>query len=617
MIKKILSLSLFLSLVFTNAQTNDFPYNQQWGTYTGGTGTHLLDYNHDGNGFSVDSQNNIYVSGITQFLPGYTNTYYDQFVFGGGNLADLSYIYNDYSAQYSTSGVLQKSGYISSGNVTNNTAVISHLIGIDKLDNKYFVKFEPGQISNLSTPNVWLSQNTDSTKNYTITLSKYDANQNLVWTTYVPNNEDGLNFMIRFDSNYDLYLVGVAKEEIAGLSTPNVYQENYINYASAGTSSFNSYLVKLNQAGQKIWASYFVQGIYDMEIYDGNMYTINGYNVNMPANLTTAGTFQPTIPAQQLLMKFDCATGNRQWGTYYGTSTINNYTGIGIYDLEVNETGLYITGHTADDSEPTYFATEGAFKSQLTGGGDYFLSKFDHNGERSWSTYFGTDGYEEIIGSPNLTILGSRIIFTGNQIGNAYNISTPNAFSTTPYNDATTASAFNIFFTEFDDTGRRMWTSYFGGPGGSYYGEQAQPELLSDGSLILWGTTGAATGIATANGAYPTMLNPSPGQSFGFVTKFALKVPLSTSEANETDDLQLFDNPNNGEFTLRGSVLEKEKTILKIYDISGRSIKNINLKKQKTQQFYLQKELPKGNYLLEIISDKGKKLKVFKMLVNK
>ena len=68
-----------------------------------------------------------------------------------------------------------------------------------------------------------------------------------------------------------------------------------------------------------------------------------------------------------------------------------------------------------------------------------------------------------------------------------------------------------------------MWTSYFGGPGGNYYAEQASPELLSDGSLILWGTTGAATGVATANGAYPTMLNPSPGQSFGFVTKFALK----------------------------------------------------------------------------------------------
>lgn len=612
MLKNILFLPLFLFLIFIKAQTNDFPYNQQWGTYVGGTGSVF----QNSNNFAVDSQKNLYVNGTTNFITGYTANYYNQFATGGGNSVDFSLNYNAFSSQFSSSGILQKSGYISSGNFGNSYTQLQILIGIDKLDNKYYAKYETGQISNLSTPNVWLAQSTDLTKNYTQTLSKYDVNNNLIWTTYLPNESQNSAFLLRFDDANNLYLSELTGREIPGFSTPNVFQENYFNYGPAITPSNNSYLVKLNAAGQKVWGTYVVAGIEGMEIYDGNIYTYNTYQAGMPANLTTAGTFQPTITAQQLLMKFDCATGNKQWGTFYGTNT-SIYPGLGIYDLEVNETGLYVSGQTIDDLEPTYFSSADAYKNQLTGGGDLFLSKFDYTGNRDWSTYFGSDGYEDIIGSQNLTILGDRIIFTGSQLGNAHNISTTNAFSTTPYNSGSTLNSWNNFFTEFDSSGGRKWTSYFGGFGGNHWGEQANPELLSDGSLILWGVTGAPTGIATTNGAYPTMTNPSPNQSFGFVTKFALKVPLSTSEINETNDLQLVNNPNNGNFAITGGILEKEKTSIKIYDISGRLLESIPLKKQKKHQFNLENKLAKGNYLIELNSENGKKIKVFKMFVNK
>lgn len=586
----------------------DFPYVRDWGSYVGGAGIVLQDYGYDENSIQIDNQKNIYTKGVLIPMSGYNLSYYNQFVNGGGNMlstisANSSYFYE---TKFSPTGQMNKGSYVSTG--SGQSINFEHLLAIDNANNFYYIKRQNGLVPNLSTSGVWLSESFGTN---TCTLSKFDSNHNLLWSTYMPSEvSNGIN-LVKVDANQNVYLMGYTKAEIPGVSTSNVFQEHYIDFSLSSLNATNSYIVKLNSLGQKSWGTYSVMNIQDIEIYNEGLYLFGGNNQYMPNNYITEGTFQPASPSVQIVCRFDANTGTRVWGTYYGTPTMNNYTGLGIYDLEVNETGLYLSGHTTDSNYPGYFASPGAFKSQLTGDGDLFLSKLNYDGNRVWSTYFGSNGDDDIVGSPNMSILGNRIVITGNQYGNSENISTPGAFLTSASNPV-----FNMFFAEFDANGNRKWCSYYGGSGQSSHAEQINPKLLNDGSLILWGATAATTGIGTPGTSFPTMINPGFANSFGFIAKFSLKESeLATSDVDKTSDLKLYDNPNNGHFYIFGSILEKQNTALKIFDSSGRLLKQLTLNKNKTHEFNLQHELSKGNYLLEINSEKGEKIKVFKMSV--
>lgn len=600
----------FILLFFLCSQLkaqSGFPYDKAWGTYIGGCGTILFEQSHDGYSFHKDSQNNIYVNGVTYLQSGYTEPYYNQFVAGGGDAVNMAYSTNQYNAQLLPGGQMVKGSY--TGNYSGVGNGYENLIGIDGNDHKFFLTYLPGQVPNLATPGAWLSQTTNSSSNYTYILSKYDAANNLIWKTYLPNPSALDNITLRFDENYNTYIIGKTREEIAGLSTSGVFQEHYIGYVGQATSG-NSYIVKLNPSGQKIWATYSVPEIFDMDIYNGGLYALTNYQSGMPGTYTTSGTFQPDNTAAHMLIKFDGNTGQKTWGTFYGTGN-PGFVG-GAYDIEVNETGVYVSGASMDLNNLTYFATPGAFKGQMTGGSDLFLSKFDYTGNRIWGTYFGSNNHEAFYGHPNMATLGNRIIITGKQYGNTDNISTPGAYLTVPPNNSPTLS--NLFFAEFDADGNRKWCSYLVGSGTAVFSEHYNPDFLNDGSLVIWGSTASTTGIGTENGAFPQMINPFPGQSFGYVVKFQMK-QLGISDAEPENDLKLYDNPNNGNFYLNGSILKKQNTHMEISDMSGRLIHKVNLDRQKTQDFKMQGQLPAGSYLIKVSTEKGEKIKVFKMLV--
>jgi hypothetical protein len=602
-------LFLIFSAYMLNGQTA-FPYIRSWGTYVGGTGNLLFDEYKVGTNIFHDSQNNIYTNSQTTIQPGYQSSYYNQFVLGGNN-CDISFNINLYHAVFGNSGAMIYAGYKGSDLGANTNFEIVR--GIDPQNNKYVLKGYSGIVNNLSTSGVWLTQNQNSSTNKTFTLSKYSPSGSLLWTTYLPKTLSARGMILRFDQDSNIYLEGSTNENIPGLTTSGVFLENFINYLAGTSPGTNSYLVKLNSSGQKIWATYSPE-ILDYELNEGYIYTISQYQPSMSGNYTDSGTFQPVGSARNIITKINSITGQKVWGTFYGTPISSNaYTGTGIYDIAVNSTGIYVSGQNEDANNPTYFATSGAFKPQMTGSGDLFLSKFDFTGNRVWSTYFGTNGYDTNLGFGNLSVFGNKIIITGNQYGASDNISTQNAFLTTIPN--TSPNWTNMYFAEFNDTGARMWCSYYGGPGTSFWGEYITPQFLNDGSFILYGTTGATSGIGTSNGAFPTMINPAVQQSFGFIGKFDLKEQLSTSENIKPADLVLYDNPNNGNFYLKGDVFEKEQASIKILDMSGRLIAEQKLEKNKINFIQMKGRLSTGNYMIEVLSEKVGQIKVFKMNV--
>lgn len=604
-----LKLLVLLSAIFFgnyNQAQSAFPYDRDWGTYVGGSGTYLGDFSLIGTSLFKDSQNNIHVAGQTTFQSGYSASYFNQFVSGGGNPVMLTGQSNYYSAKFSSTGQMLRGDY---NGLPNN---FERIIGIDALDNIYTLKHIPGQVSGLATTGVWLTQNTNTAGNVTRILTKRDSNNNVIWVTYLPNNDINQALSLRFDSNQNIYLLGIAQNDIPGLGTPGVFQENFVPYSISGIQQINSYVVKLNSSGQKLWGTFSTSEIFDFKFYNSELYLASHYNPLMPGNFTNPGTFQPDSPAKNIIMKWNANTGKKVWGTFYGTPFNSMYTGSGISAIEVNASGIYVSGQTEDDDHPTYFATAGAFKGQMTNG-DLFLSKFDLTGNRIWSTYFGSNGYDLINGTDNLTVLDNKIVFTGSHYGASGNVSTPGAFLTTIPN--TSANLTNMYFAEFDDNGNRQWSSYYGGAGSNYYGEHINARFLNNGALILWGVTGSPTGIGANGAAYPNMTNPYPSSPFGFIAKFSSNRELSTSDAIRNRDLQLYDNPNNGNFAISGSLLEKQKANLTVFDMSGKLVYQVPFEKKKTNHINLQGKLAIGNYLLEVTSENKEKIKVFKMTV--
>lgn len=172
-----------------------------------------------------------------------------------------------------------------------------------------------------------------------------------------------------------------------------------------------------------------------------------------------------------------------------------------------------------------------------------------------------------------------------------------------------------MYFAEFDSNGNRIWASYYGGIGSNSLGEYINAKFMDNGSLVLWGATGSPTGIGTEGAAYQNMISPYSSAPFGFIAKFSLKDGLSTSELNKQNELQLYDNPNNGNFYLSGKALEKQITVVKIFDMSGKLLSTQHLNPNKNHYLQMNGKFQSGNYLVEVNTEKGEKLKVFKMTV--
>ncbi|WP_209389543.1 T9SS type A sorting domain-containing protein [Chryseobacterium sp. RR2-3-20] len=593
--RKIVYFILFFICSFFSAQS--FPYDRSWGTYVGGGGTEVLNL-VDTKAFIVNQQDEVFVNAITgDYNNVYPASYHNQFAISSGGHAYDSSQQNQFLNIFSTNGTQLYGAY--KGTVAGSS---ERLMAIDAQNNRYILKRFAGLVPNLATSGAWLSSPVGSI-NKTVVLYKYAPNGNVIYATYLPYSIS----VSCFADGDAVYVVGDVKQEIAGLSNPGVFQENYTNF---GPSGLNGFYVKLSATGSKQIGTYFPTPIY-AAYYNGGLYFWTDFSLSVQQSLVTPGTFQQSS-GNQVLCKFNADTATLVWGTSIG---VNNPSaaGSGIFNFNVNQNGIYLYG-IADGVVGSYYATPGTYRTQILGGTDLFLNKFDDTGNRLWGTYFGGNGFDDIWGSGEIALGNNKIVVGGNTFGTD-NMSTPGAFLATPPNNSYWG---NVFFTSFDDSGNRQFCSYFGGAKNlnSTYGESINTSFDHAGNLYLWGSTTAISGIATSNGAYPNAINPQD-LPFGYLVKFSPKESeMGTSETELLKDLVLYNNPNNGNFTLSGNVLEKQRCKVKIYDSAGRFLASPPSKKAKTQNFDMHGFLKNGIYMIHILDENDKNLKVFKMTVN-
>lgn len=304
----------------------------------------------------------------------------------------------------------------------------------------------------------------------------------------------------------------------------------------------------------RLWGTYyggdFNEYSNDIAIDINNNIYLSG-NTSSLNNIATYGTHISSIQPADLITvngqaigfvaKFD-TNGTRIWGTYFfGTitrlkadSNLNIYGTGRAHELDLN------------------FSTIGAHQTNYNGGNDAFLIKFNSNGIRDWSTYYGGigddygyditfDNYNDVYlcgntKSPNniATIgshqenLGSSITsdaflvkfnnngirlwatyYGGSQSDAFYNCYINNNFiyltgSTISANNISTPNSYqeniagfsDAMIIKFDLNGNRIWGTYIGGPGSDYFQFKAD---LKNNYLYLAGITESQSNIATSN----------------------------------------------------------------------------------------------------------------------
>ena len=439
-------------------------------------------------------------------------------------------------------------------------------------------------------------------------LMKFDANGQKIWGTYLPvanytaTDEDG-----------NVYVSGqTSLPNIFG--SEGVFEQNFLYVYNDSGWFPNTYLLKMNPEGQIIWSTYNGFGIILTIAAKNNEVYIGGHSAEYsPINyFATTGAFASGYTNGAFLSKFN-AEGQRIWSTYYGDGQNPDW----IDKIKItSENKILIAGYTRSTVN---IASAGTFRENIGGTNDYFLAQFDTVGNRDWGTYYG--GSEEVNGFPedghpvtslNIMDTTDNYIYVSGFTNATNGISTENGLNTSisgSYNNMDT------FINIFDHQGNRLQGTYYGGTNNEF--DNGIITSKTDGVFYHFGVTLSTNGISTSNGSYPEF-NYSPDSNHaeaynGFLVKFGNN--LNTTEIADSDEIILFPNPNNGRFTLIGTVLGKEEFKMQLFDFSGKLLISRNLGLYEEQHFDYSSYLKSGTYVVKLQSESSDIEKTFKIIV--
>ncbi|KAA5537614.1 T9SS type A sorting domain-containing protein [Paenimyroides baculatum] len=272
---------------------------------------------------------------------------------------------------------------------------------------------------------------------------------------------------IKTTSKGDLIICG--RTLVNGLATAGAYSTTPI--ASLFTGS--GYVAKIDTSGKLVWFTYFhpiLQNSSSLTVdKNDNIYIITDRE---KTEKLTANTFQSngdlTHPLiyMNAISKLD-TNGKHQWSTFYSKDHSI------IRSIIASTNGVYVYGeHLESNASSNYFGSSGSFQEYATGmttagtnnANTVFISKFNFNGTRAWSSYFGVDrslaAQNNILSyNSSLTVINDdAFILTNHEIrpGISKNITTKGVLLEAPVSN----SQIDITLTKFLGNGQRGWTTF-------------------------------------------------------------------------------------------------------------------------------------------------------------
>ncbi len=249
-------------------------------------------------------------------------------------------------------------------------------------------------------------------------LAKFNPSGGRIWGTYQTGSV--INSIACYGSS-DVYAIGTISSSV-NIATSGVEQTT----PGGGPDAF---LIKVKNSGDAIlWATYYggsdiEQGLAVKCDFSGNIY-IGGQTQslnNIASNPAQQGTFSGGIGLDAFLAKFNPANGKRIWGTYYGGA--NSDDAIQSIDID-NKGNIFVGGYTGSSVN---IATPGSYQDTYGGNQkDGFLATFNSGGGRTWCSYYGGSGQEQILGIA--FNVHSHAVYTVGNTQSPNNIVTQGAF---------------------------------------------------------------------------------------------------------------------------------------------------------------------------------------------
>jgi hypothetical protein len=315
---------------------------------------------------------------------------------------------------------------------------------------------------------------------------KINGNGVLQWATYYGGSQQDLAHGVVSDTNLNVIIAG------------HTFSNNFPVTSGAHRTTFggvrDAFIVKFDKDGVRQWATYYGGSAFD----DGYGFAadstgavallVTTQNAGLQTtNMVPRPTNTVTIePYDVLIAKFSSA-GVQQWATYFGGQGTDYGYAVGTDTAQ----SIILSGWTYSNNLPMTNAAQ----STLGGSADAFVAKYNKDGTRLWSTYYGGPNMENDDNS-GLGFVGVATDFAGDVFVGG--VVSQGGFPTTAGAAQATygGGAKDGYVLKLAPNGALQWATYFGGSG-----DDAGTGVAAkvDGSVLLTGWTASTNLPTTAN----------------------------------------------------------------------------------------------------------------------
>lgn len=533
-----------------------------WATFLGGTDI------EEGKGIGLDSNGNIYVTGITSGT--------DFPVSPGAFQASNAGNYDAFVSKYDSSGnKLWSTYYGGSGND------FASKLKVDNSGNIIFCGHTTSTDFPLSSA-AWQMANAGG---YDAFLVKLDAAGNRIWSTYIGGSGGELGIDVATDSANNI-LFGGQSGSLDFPITTGAFQTSL-------AGAIDAIVCKFNASGNMVWGTYYggnnAEDAHCITVDNSNNIIIAGGS-NSTNLSTTPGALQSTLTGSFdiYILKLD-NNGNRLWSTYFGGSNYDDVFGISTDSVN----NIYFGGNTNSIDFPV---TGSAYQTTNNGSFDACIFKLAPSGNLTWCTYFG--------GALNENVERIKTDALGNSFLLLYTNSTNMPIVGTPV-QASNGGGNDLFLAKINSSGTPAWSTYYGGTADDF-----GLDLEVDNSMNVFMTG------HTYSTDFPVMGNSFQPAHGGDIDAFVLNINGSQDITvgkepqrifrKKIFDLQLFPNPADEVVLLQYTLNKKAHIKIELTDIQGTGIIHLKSEFQNPGLTKLSiniKEFTPGIYLLHWQSD--------------
>lgn len=319
-------------------------------------------------------------------------------------------------------------------------------------------------------------------------LAKFFGSGYISWSTYVGGSQVDNCFAVAVDRSNGVYVGGSTS------STDTIPTSGTFN-----TTGGDGFLIKYNQTtGRRIWGTFFTSEV-DAIAVDNKQNVYIGGSTTKYTGIATTGlsifqtAFHTGGATDGYVVRFNAVNGTRIWGTYYGGDTDDAVTSL-VCDSLYN---VYLGGTTTSAS--ANLATSGAIR---TTPGTGMMAKLDSSGARVWGTYY-------VAGITSMALGPDNKVYFGGQTDSTTDVATPGSYQASYTQPDFSRPGpnpppiYDAFFGKLNNSGKRLWSSYFGGPNM----EKLTTISYGFGRLYIGGYTDSKAGIATSGSLQDVMVD--------------------------------------------------------------------------------------------------------------